>query len=518
MQAYERLRQQLEVEIEHKGVCISFSISTFGRDSFTPQAPVFHYMNKYWEELPEQTQDAIFEIYLRIQEIFHQEWNTELRETKINQYCIELTKLHPVKHIRQWIAARTNIMVPDNIKREFGKGGDAEFRYTVEKTYVYDEYVELVAMSLALRCMVPIWGEYIHFTRKPIGTARKEMNAMALLNNSPYQDSAAFKKLMNYISTYVNEKKLNPQNTIDGIASQDIPYWLFCFHVVKKLCVADIRGTPDTSDVVRGVYKLILQRLENEDLSATGFRAKNFPEEGEGGGSGAGDEHTAFERYKLASDLSPGQLSELSRGIRNPDWSKQFYMLQSIAPNLTAELLEECMQIVPKIMNIPIGTPQRILAGWLIEPFIPSLGFDYLPAHIQREVIGMCHALLWSRGHTYISLLMASYPTASNEFLVSTVDSKKAIPEEIQLKLDYYYPHLRPVTGRRGSARSPNTAIRGITAVTEGFVCNGWTCVATPRMIFEVTGNYSSRPIIRPEIRVDLAKIVLEIAEGFHKQ
>jgi hypothetical protein len=76
---------------------------------------------------------------------------------------------------------------------------------------------------------------------------------------------------------------------------------------------------------------------------------------------------------------------------------------------------------------------------------------------------------------------------------------------------------MRPVTGRRGSARSPNIAIRGITAVTEALVCNGWTCVASPRMLYEVTGNYSSRPIIRPEIRVDLAKIVLEIAEGFNK-
>jgi hypothetical protein len=157
------------------------------------------------------------------------------------------------------------------------------------------------------------------------------------------------------------------------------------------------------------------------------------------------------------------------------------------------------------------------MAGWLIEPFISSMGFDYLPAHLQREIIGMTHALLWARGHTYISLLMASYPTPSNEFLVSTVDSKKAIPEEIQSKLDTYYPHMRPVTGRRGSARSPNIAIRGITAVTEALVCNGWTCVASPRMLYEVTGNYSSRPIIRPEIRVDLAKIVLEIAEGFNK-
>lgn len=519
MQAYERIRQQLEVEIEHKGSTISFSISTFGRDSFSPQAPVFHYINKYWEELPDEIQDGIFATYLKIQEVFHQEWNAELRESKINECCKVLTAYHPIKHIRQWIAAKTNIQVPENIKKEFGKGGDAEFRYTREKTYVYDEYVEAVATSLGLRCMVPVWGEYIHFTRKSIGTARKEMNAFALLNGTSYEDCDAFRKLNDYITTYVLEKKPNPQNTIDGIASQDIPYWLFCFHVVKKLCVADIRGTPDASDVVRGVYKLILQRLENEDLSATGFRAKNFPEEGESGGGG-GDEHsaTAFERYKIASDLSPGQTVELTRGIKNPNKLLQIEMLKKVAPLLTEELYDECMLIVPKIKDLTIGKPQRILASWLIDSFIPSKGFDYLPSHIQREVIAMCHALLWARGHTYISLLMACYPATSEEFLVSTVDSKKAIPEDLQTKLDLYYPHMRPVTGRRGSARSPNTAIRGITAVTEALIADSWTCVASPRMILEVTGNYSTRPIVRPEIRIDLAKIVIEIAQGFNSK
>ena len=93
-----------------------------------------------------------------------------------------------------------------------------------------------------LRCMIPIWGEYISSTRQETGTRHKEFYAFQLLNNSNISKSVPMVKLCNYVEAIVGPDKYNNVNTLNGISSEDFGYWLLSLVCVRRLCVGDIRG------------------------------------------------------------------------------------------------------------------------------------------------------------------------------------------------------------------------------------------------------------------------------------
>ena len=52
---------------------------------------------------------------------------------------------------------------------------------TRDKTYTKPDYVKLIGLTLALRPMIPIWGEFIERTHKETGTSFKEYYAYLLM-------------------------------------------------------------------------------------------------------------------------------------------------------------------------------------------------------------------------------------------------------------------------------------------------------------------------------------------------
>lgn len=102
----------------------------------------------------------------------------------------------------------SNIQIPESSKDHIDKP-----HHTREMTYMYDDYVQVIAISVIVKILIPILGEAVERTRIDVANSRsKETYAsiiiQTILNDSPYLRES-YDKLYNYILQTVDREERN---------------------------------------------------------------------------------------------------------------------------------------------------------------------------------------------------------------------------------------------------------------------------------------------------------------------
>jgi hypothetical protein len=491
------------VVLEHKGETVTFSISVFGRANFQYEYDVFDHINRYWASLPEQKQNQIFIIYKDIEYGFDNiHTKTELFDYLTNKVT-ELMAVNDLESVHNWITFSSGVQIPTTIDADYQPSvGDNKSR---EKTYLKSDYMQLVSLSVLMRCMIPIWGQYITNIRQESGNQFKEYYAFQLLNKSAVAKCAAMEKLRLYIEHNVGEDKQNPNNTISGISSEDFGYWLLAFISIRRLCLGDVRGLDPRFHLISFIFKTILQKVRNNDSNfENGVKFKNIEERS---GPDSENKISALERYKIKTNISLGETVELEYSIRD-----MADAATKLSYKVDPQLLNRSLQSSQALMQQRLLDPQITLLRWVFKPVISPRGLMYLPKPIVVQALGVAEAVLWARGHKYLALLCSSYPVISDkEMVISPVDSKMRVPKELTDELDKVYPFTSATNSKKAGVKQVSLVARSIDTVSDNLTMFSWRSTADESMLQEVFGNTNRKIPIKPDIKLDLTRLVLEI-------
>lgn len=492
------------VKLEHQGEILTFSISVFGRKGFQKEGyDVFSHINQFWASLPEQEQTDIFEIYRDIQNGLDCNWtNTELSEFLSDKIKVLLDK-HNLDLLQDWIMFKSDIVVPSTFDADYSHS--IENNTSREKTYTKGDYIKLVTLSLCLRCMIPIWGEHITTIRKDAGTLFKEFYSFQLLNKSNLINSIPIEKLRTYIEHIVGADKYDPNNTLKGISSEDFVYWLLSLVCIRRICVSDIRGIDPTANVITYIYKFIIQKIQNNDNNFENIvKEKTFDDKKS---SDSENKISTLERYRIKTNISPGEIVELEYSIRD-----MHDVASKLTSNLNIDQFNLSLQTSHVLLTERILDPQTILLQWVFKPVISPRGLMYLPKPTIVRALGALEAVLWARGHKYLALLATSHAVISDkEMIISPVDSKMRVSKEYADELDRLYPFTKSVTGKKSVVKVVNRAAKSIDNVTESLMMFSWKPTAADWMLEEVFGKTTRRFPIKPDIKTDLSRLVIEL-------
>ena len=491
--------------ITHKKEEIMFVISVFGKQNLNNGFDVFEQINQYWAELSEEKQDYIFSIYKNISVGFDSIWN----KNELTEYLMDQIKLlmdeHSLDNMMDWVTFRSKIIIPTSWDMK------TEYKYSVdnnnsrEKTYIRPDYVKLIAMSLSLRCMIPVWGEYINMTRADKGTRFKEYYAFQLLNKTPIIHSAPMEKLRVYIESNSVEFKNNPNHILSGISSEDFVYYLMALVCVRKLCVADIRGIDDKISVIVLIWNFIRQKMETTNNNfEDAVKEKTFYD-----GDSEETKTSTLEIYKIKTNVSPGEIVELEFCVKDT-----LAIAQRLSYKVSPQHLERSLETTQILLQEQIVDPTITLLCWVFKPVISSHGLPYLPRQTIVRNIAVLEAVLWARGHKYLALLASSFPVISErDMIISPVDSKMRIPKELTDEVEKLYPFTRVVSQRRQGSKEINLALKAIDILADQLMMYSWKPTADDALLMEVFGSVSRRLVIRPDIKTHLAKLIIEFGQ-----
>lgn len=401
---------------------LEFSNNTLAKTAFVAtvndENPIFTHINRYFERIPMQRQNEIFEIITEIQNTIECPQSIEDANEKLKILFGHLFQRIVFDEILHYLRTDPvfshDISMPsaDNIKMRYDE--TMSDNYTKEKTYIYSEYEELIALIIQLRVMFPIWAHYIEVFSNKLGTNYKEFEAFKLITGSALFQNRAMEKLATYVKAITPDEG-SKAAIIDFISSEDYPIYNLSLVVVRKMCTMEIRNPGERAAIIiMHISTHVREKITNSDKK----QGSIISEKGGSDANNRSEERqvSMIERFKIREKLSIGTKVFLTEITSNP-----MDVAQKLSPNVNLDYVTLINAARSNVFNAPVERVQKIFLKNILSSIVSYRVVDLLEKEHLISCLSAASAVLIAEGFEDI----APYLTASviNTESTSTIAS-----------------------------------------------------------------------------------------------
>ena len=492
-----------QMQIEHDNKTLIFDLSSYNKNYLLGPYDVCEHINRYWASMKIFQQEKIFNVYERIRNVFEKVYETSALCIALMPLVKELYEEHDLEQIEHWLAFYGNVTIPAKFDEVYTHSDERPF--SREKTYTRPDYSKLVALTMSLRIMVPIWGEFIYRTRTETGTSFKEYYAYTLVAQTKLNDSSAVEKLRIYIQSNIQSDKSMSTIIVGGVGSEDYASWILSSLLVKRMSVADIRGNEINTNLVVTVHNDLVAKNNGSGGNNFGEPMLNKIFE-----SDTDNDHgvSRIENFKLKAEHSIGDISVI-----------EFYMSNHVGaakrlyPEIDLVLLDEFIEASQAMHKERIWPCQTALAQWVLAPIVSPRGIYHLDKLTTVKALAVTQTYLWQKGHKKLAALITA--VASNNSFSSQqsgIGSMARITKEQNDELSRLFPYNR-VSAKRKNTIPPIPALVAIDTIATDFNARDWILTVPDRFAEEIIGSQSHRRYGCPhDIKLELARLAIEVA------
>lgn len=433
-------------------------------DPNVPFGPVVDSINSYWATLPPEAQDALYALYAEAHEEIEYSCDIITLHDKLAKICVKICDMHDYDKMFTWFLRTRPVQMPDDLKMAYDDASPNNLR-----TYLVDDYIHLTVYTILLKCMLPIWGEYIQVIAKAVGSEFKEARAAALIKGAKVNQSKAAIRLRSYVEASATDDELKLAAILGNMSSVNFPDYLLTLTIVRRLVTARLPkiGEPEKSaHLIRDLYSFLKSKVaQSESLFTRNTVRDKSPESGER--SDGGEDNTSkLELVKLREEIDKGALERYREDCMNP--LDIYHRLDCTAPD---ELFHTCraelngklsmagdefrMWIVQRVITghrvmwpeaalkadlIQYGLAKPYEDGIKTKIFGPQV-IQYLELPERLELMAVTQALLLHWGFPDVAALISSkrVPVSQSSVMGVTADAVSASLVGLCFET---YPHL----------------------------------------------------------------------------
>lgn len=422
------------------------SIKGIGEDTFRD-------INNFWAYLPKDTQEEIFKLYLNIRETYNNVYELNTTYKMVNEYVQELYKLHPLSLVEYWVRVHSDIRYPDNLKSEL-----AEDDRPVQ-TYLEPDYHELVVLSVALKVMVPIWGEYVSLDTG-MSEMQREIFAMQLLQGTEIIDSKMVLRFKEFVDFVVGGQQTGMKNILFGIGSLGMPEYILSYLIVIRLSVSALSHKDDydkdsTINLITNMWRHVRTIISENGGRSSGDDVKNKNMPNDSGNEE--DNLSTAESYKAREDISDGE--RIAFDFAGLQIKRTFYT-RILGEDGDLALLERQYKrnITRRLFN---PTEEQIkLTELVVSKLFPTRALAHTDRQSTTINISIAQVALHQRGFSALADLLGANRMDETHSIVSSGAIKK---EQVDI-LDEIYSYRRHQY-QRNSRTKTNLVNPGVIAI-----------------------------------------------------
>lgn len=485
---------------EHNGEEIHWNVGTLNKAVFETDE-VCRQINNYWAKLPSYKQQVIFDIYTQIKDVIVSVYDTTQLITTLAPLIGKLYEEHDLEEMSRWVSFHSDIVLPSDMAESYISSDD-DVR-TREKTYTRGDYKGLILLSLALRPMIPIWGEFIYVTRNDTGTGFKEFYAVKLLNKTQLIESEPMVKLRTYVSHNIKADKPMFSNILNGVGSENFPMWLLSHVLVRKLCISDLSCINNEATLISSIFNFISQKITGNPPStlADMVNSKDFTR----GNVSDDNNNSRLEGYKIKQVLSPGDIEIIEYVLSDP-----YRLARQADPNIDILRVKQFVDASRALDHHEISVCQVVLAQYVLKNVVPSRGLMHVSKVKVINAIAVSQALIWDK-YKPLAAMMSAIVTSDIELQTNGLESKVRIPPDIMKELERVFPYTK-VSISKKKGKVENSVLRAIDELSSTLSARDWTITLPDEMAEQVTGQSNMRRYSCPQdIKVLLAQFILDI-------
>ncbi len=490
--------------LEHNGEELAWNAKTFDKSNYVKQEDPFEQINGFWAYLPPATQDKIFNVYKKIFAAFEEGSNTDTWMRLIRPLVTELFQYHDLADVKHWMDYHSSVRMPNDLDDVFSEKDDGSL--TRERTYLKEDYRWLIASAIALRCMLPILGEFISRTGKEIGNTFKEYHATKLLAFSNINNSEPMERLRTYVARSIPADKSKASAALDGISSEDFPEWILGMVIVRRILVSDLSGNDPDAHLIKYIHSYIKTNTANHDSRFLGLVKDKI---NEGVGQEGETNLSRLENYKTKESVAAGDIALIAHYAQDI-----VGIAKKICPDIDLKLVEQSQESVQVLLTKQIWEPQIVMIQWVLKSVIPPRGILQLPKTSVLQTLAVAQALLWHRGYKELAALSSAIANIDLDEMQLSSSYRARITKEQQEELAKLYPFARRPSGKQKETKRVNEAENNIETISKLFSQHEWRLTLPNDWIAQLPDNKNSRRFFVPhDIKIKLADLSIALAK-----
>lgn len=500
------------IEIRHAHFPpLQFVATVYKKDVFD-RNKVFEQLNLYIQrELTPVQQNALFQTYNKISKTLLDASNIKVLTDDLKVLCEELVSYFDFEKCRTWLWKHSGLTFPDIAQNYVA---DTDRDYTPEKTYIFNEYIDLLTMAFLMRLFIPVWVYYVRMIKDRVGTGLKEHSAFKLLERTHLYQNRSVYKMISYIREN-NKNEVIRSGALGLMNPDDVPYWIMTQFCVRKLAIVELQFPEPRSTLVSLLYNFI-KACNNEGNFQDRYKDKTPKDGGTvSEGDGGDNKISVYERHRNTTDLSIEEAAELENCLPKDI----FKAAKQLCPKVPKDLLKESIEsakilLTPDFITLTALPCQKTVLGWILSPLMSIKGIAYqYPATIVKYQ-ALAEALLWHHDLRFLALWISSRtPLDEGDYQLTTSAIRSKITEENSSYIRQLYPHVR-VNPQNKEDKEDCFILKAIDEISEEISNHTWITTAASSKLIEYQGVDSGRLNIHSEIRNELASLIIKIANG----
>ncbi len=493
---------------------VRFLISEFDKispeenEDGLPAYDLFEQISDFIETMSREQHMSMYASYVDIRRLFDYEYDLSQLSFKLRSAVVKLLDHIDLQKLEYFLISQGKIRIPDSIHQTWDGVGKEAARV---KTYIRSDYTALVAMTAALRLMIPVWGEYIFRVKENVSNATKEYHAFNLIEGSQLMASEAMQKFAAYVECSIPTDRDIATAIMSGISSEDFPRWVLAIVTLRRLTVGDIRGVEKGNGVkdfslITFVYTYISFKVKGMDSSLAGkitykgTTNQNQDEE---------NNISALEEYRVKQVTPAGIIAMFEVYVRD---NKQ--VLNHLCPGINLEMPVNA-ELFQKHHERDLNESQMVLVKWIFSLVMPPGSIDHLDKPTVINCYLIAQAFLMHHGLVSLACLSTAIAKRHDGIIHTTsIDGKMRTPKEVDDRLKEMFPHERRSQSKQKNARKENPALDAITKLADDLSSESWLLTVRDELVPIVNHNNLSRTYVAPDdIKVQLSKLVMIIQD-----
>jgi len=506
------------IKVIHKGKEIEWSSRVYSKVKLEDPTRVFLEFNQFLETVDEPTQDKLFTTYESIKALFEMGFDPSMINASLVHHINELYVNMPLNKMRRWLLTIGNVHIPAEIQDTI----TTDSRYNKrEQTYLKNDYINLTTVALALRAVLPIWGEYmdqgtdqdLYIENDAVGLVSKtELANWPCLEKDQVGDDVdtVFEKLESYIRFCVEEEHITLGRLWSGMSTVNIRVLLQSKVLVRRLTIVPLND-PSSYSIVANIYRYVGTNL-NPAERTTADRVNDKRPERSGGDD---EDNTSFiESHKTKGRVSPGDIVAY-----NLDAMDYELLAEDVDPTICKVKLAKCIDRINSIAQSEIRPHQILLAQWVMAKAFPSRAFYHIDKLPVNYLLATTQALLWHWGFLDTAIFMQVEPMKYGDQNASGPLGQQRVGSRIATKyrpmLDELFPHMKyQRIPQSGEAQKPeNRAAVAINNCNYSIRSTNWTYKGPPEL-FQQAGQVAQNKtlILPPNLKHSITEVVMHLA------
>jgi hypothetical protein len=369
---------------------------------------MFSTINRYLSTLPKKIRDEVFNTYKEINAednlvSYNDVTNIRILENEIAR----ISHLLNYENFKAWFKVNDkDILYPPDLKDVFIY--DPDMNTTLEKTYVKEEYKNLIALILFIRMLSPMYLNFCTYIKNL--TPHYYYKLFMLFNKSEVYHSEELKKLEVYIEanqlsltgTANNKNDYHILNS--GLSDDDMVGNLISTVIFNKLMSIDF--TIKDYNVVSFIFQTIRYKSNYPSQDGLSIRAKKSPNDTK-------EDASYFEDYRKISAISIGTIVELQHAL-----SDMPFIIQTLCPNnFDLVLYEKELKMIGDYNDYRLSKLQIYLLGWFLNKIINPRALYYIEYRKLVELTLFAKVTLLQNNQPFLAGIFGSYKTEESGYV-----------------------------------------------------------------------------------------------------